>query len=142
MASTYGTLEKVKRELNKPTSEVSDDTRLEEMILDVSDFINLKLKEAGEMDPETDIAADPTIHRIASEIVAWKFRLSRGEGQRSFSVAAERQMDRVTGLQMALRELQTWINVITGTASSQTGVFEIRRIEGSRDFTPLQLMDD
>ena len=130
MATLYGSLERVKRNLHIKSDDFADDTRLEQILSDTADYVNLRLKDAGVDDPATNTVTDPTIDRIASEIAAARFDMERHTGMREFSAAGMRGTERWNRLQFALQELQLWINVTQSKGRVSEGTFEIRKVEG------------
>ncbi len=130
MAILYGSLERVKRNLNKKSDDFVDDTRLEQILKDTADYINLRLKDAGVADPAVSVATDDTIDRIASEIAAARFSMERHSGQREFSAAGQRGTERWNRLQFALQELQLWINITQTVGRVSTGTFRISKVKG------------
>ncbi len=131
MATLYGSLERVKRNLFIDTSDVSDDSRLTQILTDMADFINLRLKSAGVVDPATSVSTDPTIDRVASELTAAKFRMQRHQDTREFGFGGSRGSVRMTAWDIALAELQIWINITQQEGRHETGTFEMVKIEGT-----------
>lgn len=133
MATTYGTLERVKEQLDKASADTAYDTRLNRILADTADYINLKLKNRGIADPATSVTADRTIHRIASTLVAGLFLDERFHTARA-GVQGLRGQTAVMKLKRAEMELDLWINtIVTGGGRVSEAGFQIERVDGKGD---------
>ncbi len=133
MATEYGSLERVKEQLDKASTDVAYDTRLNRILGDTADYINLKLKNRGIVDPATSVATDRTIDRIASTLVAGLFLDERFHTARSGGMGA-RGKSSVVKLNRAEMELDMWINtIVTGGGRISEAGFQMERIDGTGD---------
>lgn len=130
MAILYGTVERTKRNLGLSSDDVRSDVRLDQLLTDIADLINLRLKDAGVVDPSTSVSTDPTIDRIASELTAAKFRMERHQDTREFGFGGQRSSVRGTAWDIAMMELQLWINITQGIGRASEATFELVKIEG------------
>ena len=130
MATLYGTVERVKRNLGLASDDVRSDVRLDQLLTDIADLINLRLKDSGVVDPATTVSTDPTIDRIASELTSAKFRMERHQDTREFGFGGSRTTVRGTAWDIAMMELQLWINITQGIGRASESTFEMVKIEG------------
>lgn len=134
MTTEYGSLERAKEQLDMDSSDVTFDTRLNRILEDVADYINLKLTNRGVADPETSVTTDKTIDRIASTMVAGLFLDERFHTARAGRGQGTRGQTAVMKLKRAEMELDMWINtIVTGGGRISEAGFQIERVDGKGD---------